>query len=325
MKDTEKKLEALSGIADEAFGGLHAAQSLKNSVLERAEGKRKPSFLAGKARLAATVTAGVLVVAAVCTFTLSRGGSGTKVQNDTGAPLLMAAEYDEENLSPQEMIRRISTVAAGSIPMPEGSEEKAEVRGNVEIKNGSAPAFRSLWDRNSLIAVNGQYYCLLTSPSSVSASLKGEALGNARFDSTLPASFGVYTNCLEDGAAVYGVKGMQNTAVMCEMGGRLRVFQRVSLNGNGILGSETLADTLKGSPVRLALSGTGELTGSAAREAWRTLLGCAVFSGNGTSSSSQTLLCEMDNGVTLQLFVSGSRVMGCGTWSCPEFFDLFGN
>ena len=239
MKDTEKKMEALSGIAEEAFSGLHATQALKNRVLEQAEGKKKNSFFAGKARLAATVTAGVLVVAAVCTFTFSKGGPGKPVQDSAEqltlaanaelpepAAMTVSAEYEkagEEALSPEETIRRISVVAAGSIPIPEGSE-KAEVRGNVEIRNGTAPAFRSLWDRNSLIAVNGQYYCLLTSPSSVSASLQGETLGSARADAQVPASYGVYANCLADGTAVYSVKGMQGTAVVCETGGKLRVF-----------------------------------------------------------------------------------------------------
>ena len=31
----------------------------------------------------------------------------------------------------------------------------------------------------------------------------------------------------------------------------------------------------------------------------------------------------LENGLRLQLGVSGDTLMGCGGWSCPEFFDAF--
>ena len=41
------------------------------------------------------------------------------------------------------------------------------------------------------------------------------------------------------------------------------------------------------------------------------------------SSSKQSLLIALDNGLTLQMNVSGEVLYGCGGWSCPEFFEAF--
>ena len=34
-------------------------------------------------------------------------------------------------------------------------------------------------------------------------------------------------------------------------------------------------------------------------------------------------MIQLKNGVVLQLAVNGERVIACGTWACPEFFDAF--
>ena len=32
---------------------------------------------------------------------------------------------------------------------------------------------------------------------------------------------------------------------------------------------------------------------------------------------------DLKNGIVIQMSVNGERVIACGTWACPEFFDAF--
>ena len=39
--------------------------------------------------------------------------------------------------------------------------------------------------------------------------------------------------------------------------------------------------------------------------------------------SSRSLLIQLDSGIVLQMAVNGERLIACGTWACPEFFEAF--
>ena len=67
----------------------------------------------------------------------------------------------------------------------------------------------------------------------------------------------------------------------------------------------------------------GTLTGDKANEAIAVLLDRAVLKSADATARRQTLTVTMDNGLKLQLGVSGDTVCGCGGWSCPEFFEAF--
>ena len=41
------------------------------------------------------------------------------------------------------------------------------------------------------------------------------------------------------------------------------------------------------------------------------------------ASGRQSLLIELDNGLTVQMSVRDENLSACGTWSCPEFFEAF--
>jgi len=41
------------------------------------------------------------------------------------------------------------------------------------------------------------------------------------------------------------------------------------------------------------------------------------------TANRQTLTVTLENGLKLQLGVSGDTLCGCGGWSCPEFFEAF--
>ena len=53
------------------------------------------------------------------------------------------------------------------------------------------------------------------------------------------------------------------------------------------------------------------------------LLDEATLKSTDASARRQTLTVTLENGLKLQLGVSGDTVCGCGGWSCPEFFEAF--
>ena len=128
-------------------------------------------------------------------------------------------------------------------------------------------------------------------------------------------------------AAVYALRGVSDsTLVAAEVDGHMRLFQRVSFNGNALRGSERLADALavSGKVVSLELSGVGTVTNPSDCDALISLLlNSASYASSGSLSSNQALLIELDNGLMLQMAVKGDRLAGCGVWSCPEFFEEF--
>ncbi len=206
---------------------------------------------------------------------------------------------------------------------------------DVHIKAGrSTPGFRNIWSESRsgsfpLIGVNGRYYRMLTSPPNVDSSLFGRSLGVIAEYTTEPSLSGtdvVLSNAAALGQTVYAISGMGDTLVTAEVDGRMRLFQRVSFNGNALRGSEGLADTLqiRGHVIAMELSGVGTITDPAVCEGLlSTLLNCASYESSGSLSPRQSLLIDLDSNLVLQLAVRSDRLAACGTWSCPEFFEAF--
>lgn len=200
-------------------------------------------------------------------------------------------------------------------------------------QNGAAPAYRSIWEEGSgtfpLIGAQGRYYRMLTTPGSVSDSLLGTSLGTVAEFTTEPSLSGgdvLLSNAAAFGTEVYEITGMGGTLVAAEVNGSMRLFQRVSFNGNALRGSETLDDTLQisGHIASMELSDVGVITDAATCEGlMSTLLDCATYESSGTVSGRQSLLIGLDNGLTVQLAVRDDNLSACGTWSCPEFFEAF--
>ena len=106
----------------------------------------------------------------------------------------------------------------------------------------------------------------------------------------------------------------------------MRLFQRVSFNGYGRLGRESLEDTLNisGHVIAMELTGVGTITDAAVcQRLLNTLFDCATYKSNGSINSRQSLIIELDNGLVVQLAVKSESVAACGVWSCPEFFEEF--
>ena len=210
----------------------------------------------------------------------------------------------------------------------------ADVSGTARVRavgGGSESLFAPASSDIPLVAVNGAVYRMLSAPASVRGDLLGSAVGTVNTETDEPsladddAMAGGLSNVAEAGQTIYAVSGLDaNTAVACEVGGNMRLFQRVSYAGKGP-GGLGLEDTfsVRGQVAELTLSGVGTLTGEAANDAVATLLDHATLKSADMSAKKQTLTATLTNGLKLQLGVSGDTVSACGGWSCPEFFEAF--
>lgn len=307
MKSQEvlHQLEQLSQTGDRALSGLEADRHLMLRI-ERAAAQ-PPQPRKRKVWVPALACAMALVVCVAVTV-----------------PMLRQPRQD--NL--------ITSQAAGNGPVGNERALLNMSEDSVSIgQNGNVPAYRSIWEEGSgsfpLIGAQGRYYRMLTTPGSVSDSLLGTSLGTVAEFTTEPSLSGgdvMLSNAAAFGTEVYEISGMGGTLVAAEVDGSMRLFQRVSFNGNALRGSEVLDDTLQisGHIASMELSDVGVITDAdACEELLSTLLDCATYESSGTVSGRQSLLIGLDNGLTVQLAVRDDNLSACGTWSCPEFFEAF--
>ncbi len=307
--DIEAMLRNLPQEADKAMGGLEATPFLKARI-DRAvnEGKQ------GKVRFALPRWAPAMCCAAVV---LVLALAFMPMQQEQPGALI-----DSGMLGPTEAPSGVMTADLRS--------------GDVFISNSNAkPGYRNIWSEAKdgsfpLIGLNGKYYRMLTNPNVVDGELLDGVVASIAEFTTEPSLSGtdvVLSNAAASGAAVYALQGVpSDTLVAAEVNGRMRLFQRVSFNGNALRGKEKLADTLdlSGKVIAMELTGVGTVTDPTACEnLLATLLNCAGYESSGSITSKAALLIELDNGLVLQLSVKGDKLAGCGVWSCPEFFEDF--
>ena len=309
--DLDAMLRNLPQDADKALNGLQATPFLKARI-DRAVAENKQ----GKVRFTMPKWAPAVCCAAVVLILAL-----------TVMPLGM-------NEQPGNLIQSGPMGPATATP---ASQMTADLgRDSLFISTSNAkPGYRSIWSDVKdgsfpLIGVNGKYYRMLTSPNSVDNDLLGSAIATVSEFTTEPSLSGtdvVLSNAATSGTPVYAVRGVdEDTLVAAEVNGRVRLFQRVSFNGNALRGSERLADALavSGKVVSLELSGVGTVTNPSDCDALISLLlNSASYASSGSLSSNQALLIELDNGLLLQMAVKGDRLAACGVWSCPEFFEEF--
>ena len=307
MKSVEERLRALPEVADST--GLQAGEQLKRKILRAAEEKKKPSRFVTR-RLVPVLCALAVLVGATAIAVPSLRPSGPQA---TDVPL-------------------IESLPAGSAVG--GDKLALDVPpGSISIRSSSNPTYRSIWAPATggnfpLIGVNGRYYRLLTNPTGISGSLIGERLGTVDTYTSEPALAGkncICSNVVSAGETVYAVSGMNGALVAASVNGQTRVFQRVSFGDNALVGNEKLRDTLRADSVTaLELSGVGTVNDAAAAQRLvNILVDSASFLRSGGSETNQSLLIQLRSGIVLQMAVNGERVIACGTWACPEFFDAF--
>lgn len=307
MKSVEERLQALPQMADSA--GLQADEALKRKILRAARKKQKKKTPVWR-----------WAPALCCALALLLG---------VGAVSLPALQPK----GPQPtQVPLIESMAAGT-DLPLGKNLALDVPpGSITIRSSSNPSFRSIWAPASggnfpLIGVNGRYYRMLTNPTSISSSLLGDSLGTVEQYTSEPAlaGGGICSNVVAAGEQVYAISGMKGAMAAAKVNGTLRVFQRVSFGDHALVGGEKLSDTLRaGSVVALELTGVGTINDRAtAQNLLNILLNNASFLRSGGNETNCSLLIQLSSGLVLQMAVNGERIIACGTWACPEFFDAF--
>ena len=303
-----KTLEHLAPIADEMLAGLHADENMKRRILMAARQKAAP-------RRALRTFAPALCCAAlalVCVGVIGLYGGGDGAGDGTIT---------------------IDTIAAGSKTSDSGLIV-ADLGDGAQVRaaGGSGGSlFASGAGDMPLVTVDGAVYRMLTKPQNVGASLLGGEIGQIAAHVEEPSlaseeemNAGL-SNIAEAGVSVYAVADVASTTlVAAQVDGKTRLFQRVSYAGKGPSG-QTLEDTfsVRGQVSTLELSGVGTLTGEQANAVVDVLLDNATLKAADTTASRQMLTVTLDNGLQLQLGVSGDMLCGCGGWSCPEFFETF--
>lgn len=308
MKSVEERLRALPQMAEST--GLQADEALKRRILRAARETKqdKMSFR----RLAPVLCCALAVLIGIGAFGFtSQDATGPR---PTDAPLIHSVPAGSEEAPGQKL----------ALDVPQGS---------ITIRNSSNPSYRSIWAKASggnfpLIGVSGRYYRMLTNPTGISSSLLGSSLGAVEQYTSEPALAGknsICSNVVAAGENVYAIQGMNGAMVAANVNGSMRVFQRVSFGDHALVGGEGLSDTLKaGNVVALEISGIGTINDAAkAKELISILTGNASYLRAGASETNQSLLIQLNNGLVLQMAVNGERIIACGTWACPEFFDAF--
>ena len=305
--NNREALDHLGPIADEMLAGMHADETMKRRIQAAAmENSHKK-------------TPARAFVPAICCAALAVAILGTAGLRLSG--------------SKQDGPVNIGTIAAGD-PVIMKNTQVADLGDNAMVKqapHGGTTLFAAGQGDIPMVTVDGAVYHMLTKPSSLDGGLLAGEVGSiAAFEeqpslaSSQEMQAGL-SNVAAQGAVVYAVSGLDvKTAVAAEVDGRYRLFQRVSYAGKGP-GTQSLEDTfsVRGQVAAMELSGVGTLTGETANRVMNVLLDQAALKAADMSSRKQTLTVTLNNGLKLQLGVSGDTLCGCGGWSCPEFFEAF--
>ena len=297
-----KRVEDLREIANETLSGLEAGPALRHRIVsaQAPAAKRKLPV-----RGLAIAVSFALVLAVVIPVALS-GQKGAVSGPVTGSEA-----------------PNISVISAGRDDV---HNETASLRGTqVTVTNRNKDNPYSLWDKSGLIRWDGRYYRLIRDVRPDESALGGTvAAVTAMVSDPTQSAEAVVSMDLPVGTELYRLNGVSESAlIVCRGDSGLRLYQRVSLGGSGLLGSERFADVMPDASRVTAISLTGQdvIQGDEARRLYGLLIGGAQFESNGSVTAERVLIITLDNGAAVQLSVKGSRVGGCGVWSCSEFFD----
>ena len=304
-------------------------------------GNRRPADLMDTAKTAGSVTIpngeaiaaeetdGALLEDAEEAAPESRA-SGLADEEDA-APLLYAfEEAGEAETGYAEIAAGVpaATAMPTSSPLPESRSLKAAVRSAEPDGTG---LFAAGSPEIPVLAFSGRVYRLLTEPEELKEAMLGETLGAVQTVTEHPSLasreelLSGLSDCCDAGGAIRAVADLPETAALAApVGGRMRLFQRVSYAGLGETGA--LAESLCPPEAleSLSLSGGGTLSGDAARAAYAVLLSEARLSAQEAEPGKETLILTLSGGLRLQMTVSGDTLIACGAWRCPGFLDAFG-
>ena len=300
-----KRVEDLREIANETLSGLEAGPALRHRIMsaQAPTAKRKLPV-----RGLAIAISFALVLAVVIPLSLN-GQKGVIPGELNQAPGSVAPDFN--------------VVSAGKDGV---HNETASLKGaQVTVTNKNKDNPYSLWDKNGLIRWDGRYYRLIKDVRPDASALGGIVTTiQAQVGDPTTSFEAVVSKDMEVGTNVYSLNGISDRAlIVCNGSDGLRLYQRISLAGSGLLDSERFADVMPDASRVTAISLTGQdvIQGDEARRLYSILLSCAQSDGNGSVTAERVLIITLDNGAAIQLSVKGSRVGGCGVWNCSDFFE----
>lgn len=303
----DQKLHHLAPTADELLAGLQADEAMRLRILRAARTQTRPSPRRRFAPVAAFAAAMLVCIGVASALPGS--------QQNTITPMT------------------IGEIAAGT-PVVSDTRTVADLGtgANVRAARSGGESLFALGDAEiPVVTANGHIYRMLSTPADIGASLLGQSVATVCVVTDQPSlasgadiAAGL-SNVAEASTTVYAVNGISSTtAVAAQVGGSMRLFQRVSYAGCGPAGAsfeETFS--VRGQVKSLTLSGVGTLDGSKADDVMDILLNCATLKQTDAISARQFLTVTLDSGLRLELGVSGDTLSACGSWSCPEFFEAF--
>ena len=299
------KLSRLREVADETLGGLTADSALFH--------RAKMKVGRDHATAPRPVFTRALAYALSFMFLLGIGASALMIFKKPGIPTL-------DSMPAGELQEGAQQSASGNLP-----------RGSLTLSNDRADTEGGVWAQGKgpnfpLLRVDGRFYRLLDRPFDVSA-LTGQSLGKVAINTPEPAldtGSGILSNVVAAGETVYAIPSMQNAVIAAKVGSETRAFQRVAFSSAAVVGSETLGDTLPQGAVAMTLTDLGTVSDpGTVNHLVETLLSKAAYQGSQLLSGKQILLIQYQNGLVLQMAVSGNNVSAAGTWACPDFFEEF--
>lgn len=303
-------LNNLRKIADQQLGGLTATTGLKNRILSKAEEKTAARARLPKRRLIVSAALGaacLLVMLAVL----------PKPQSDDNRTIVLV---------PEKSLMQ-SRNAGGA-----REEAQADVRrgvalvGQVTLQTGSDSMSETLFDGEldgdfSMLLVNDRVYRLLTLPDAVNRKDFGiflDTVDEYSFSPALSTAKSV-SNVLQMGEGVYRTADAVPGLVVADCKGQARLWQRACYGGKALLSGESLSDTLCHADQLKSIEWVnhGEITGEAAQELYALLMNGSYMDAH--CYGGESVLLHLNNGFSMQLFLSGDRISACGTWYAPEF------
>ena len=295
-----KSIELLPEIAERALADIEATPEMWRQINQKANASKAKSHLTLWQRPVWQYAAGLIVILGLVIG-------------------LAARPWSAQDPS-------ITSMPAGEGRVDSGALTADLSSGSVSISGGKQSRSTSLFeDDHALLLVGSAAYRLLKEPASLQSSLLGDTLGTVTEYNVEPvlSQSGIVSNAAELGETVYAVKGFKGALAAAKVNGTMRLFQRVSYGGRALNKGENLKSTLCDASQVAAIHYGGKTVSGAADV--KKLMN-ALFEGDYSDAgfrSGASLQLELKNGLTLQLLVKDDSVSACGTWSCPDFFELW--
>lgn len=326
---TVKKPEELKQVTDSVLSGLTATNELKAKILyAAAKQKTEPGKESGHSFLRFVPAICCCLALVVCLSVLIPQMRNMTTNQDTLLPAI--TDMPAGNFSPDSK----DTLRTGTQLSSEGRKVTAGTS-NPGIFCDNAPGQDANTNKGAsepqIVVLDGCFYRLLNdvfSPEQLKLSSEIGTISVCGSYSVLTEGTKAGSSFLKEGTKVYRLDGMNGAFVAARVEDHLYVFQRVSIDQQGLLSDETLKDILPDVThiVGIEIEGKGSVTNiDDIKNLMDLLTQNAIAESNGPLNRGEYLILKLDNGLRYQITINQQRLSLCGTWLCPEFIESLEN